>query len=189
MNVSQLQNTLTITSTIASGYKYVHYIIKVNLEDEVVKQTEITESISTYTMLQDGYYKIVELRLPTTSGSGYYITGTTIYSPSNVVLSPEELLLVDVTGTNIIRDGSDIIVTYYLNEYYINIIKSKFLKNICSCACLTAVDKVLIDTLTMGLVLITKLEENSQYHEANRIISQLSSCSNIQNDANCNCYE
>ena len=188
MNISKNNNELTLTSIVSAGYLYVHAIIKIGVEEDEIIFDDITESESVYTLTQDGYFNVVEIKLPTSSGVGYYILGDVIYDPLDQPMTVAELLATDVTVTNIERDDNDLISTYFLNDYYIKLIKAKFLKDICNCACLDKSSKLMIDTLTMGLTLISKLEENMLFNEANRIINQLSVCTNITPNSDCNCY-
>jgi len=188
MNISQTNNTLVLTSLLSAGYSFVHAIIKIGLTEDELVFSNITNSESSFDLETDAYFNVVEIKLPTTSGAGYYISGNVIYDPLDQVVTVEELLATDTAGTNIERDDNDLISTYFLNTYYINLIKSKFLKDICNCACLDKSSKLMIDTLTMGLTLIDKLEENMLFNEANRIINQLSVCTNITPKSDCNCY-
>ena len=186
MQISTTKNTVNLVSTITSGYKYIHVIEKVTTTEVTLENSEFTESSSSYDLLTDGYYNIIEIKLPDSYSEGiYYIDGETIYSPVGVI-TLEELLEVDVEGTNILREDNDYFLYYFLETYYIDLIQSKFLKSICTCSCVNSQDRVTIDTLTMGLELIKKLVEYLQYMEAERMIEQLSTCSGIIN-TNCNC--
>lgn len=188
MNITNNNNTLLLSSTIDVGFKYIHSVIKVNIEDEELVFESITDSESSFVLSTDGYYKITEIKLPTTTGGGYYISGETIYNPSSQVILVEDLLLVDPIGTNIIRTDYNHIFIYFLNKYYTDLLNSQLLKQLkCGCQSVNKTDKTTIDILTMGLILIEKLIENLMFYEANRIIYKLSLCSNMVNYPNCNC--
>lgn len=187
MTITQTNNILYFESNIVPGFSYVHYLTLVNLEAEELLQAVITTSESSYTLTSDSYYKVTEIQLPTTPGSGYYISGDQVFDSGDQEVSLEDLLAVDVSGTNIVREDLDLVSVYFLNEYYINLLKNKYLKNICSCTCVSKIDKVLIDSLTMGIMLIESLVKNNKYNESNRIIYQLSTCSNLVTTSTCNC--
>lgn len=189
MNITTTNNSLLLSSPVESGYKYIHYVIKVTLEDEELVYTNITSSESSFVLNTDGYYKVIEIKLPTNSGSGYYISGETVYNPSSEEITTEELLNIDTTGTNIIKVQYDYISIYFINEYYLKILNNQFLKQLkCGCESVNRADKLTVDLLTMGLILVEKLIENSMFYEANRIIYKLSICSNLVNSSNCGCY-
>jgi hypothetical protein len=190
MNITQTEGTVTITSQEIASYGYIHIIQDVTITDTIVVSDIFTDISSTYTFLSDGYFIITEIRLPLASGSGYYIDmdEEIIYAPDDTVITTEELLALDTTGTNIIREDEDWLTMYILNEYYINLLKSKYLKNICNCGCgcIEKSDKVKLDTLTMGLDLIEALEAKYQYYEIQRIVEKLMVCFNLA-DSNCDC--
>ena len=190
MTITQTGSMLELTSPVVTDYAYVHYYLNVNSSDVVTDSAQVTDSFSYLDLTEDSYYQLVEILLPTTPGTGYYISGQSIYDPDDVMITTDELLAIyPTTGTNIVRTQYDWISTYFLNEYYINLLKSKYLKNICSCNCFSKTDKVLIDALTMGFILIDALKLASQYYEANRIIDQLAVCTNTVTGTPCNCYE
>ena len=189
MNVSQSENKLNIVST-DSGvyYKYIHVIQDVRINSIEIVSEVYTTSVSYYTFPYDGYFKISEIKLPTTSGNYYWVNDEVIYDPSGNVISVEELLEVDPTGTNIVRNDLDYITLYFLRDYYLKLLKSKYLKNICNCGCgcIDKQDKVKLDTLTMGLDLIEALMAQYQYYEVQRIIEKMMVCFGIvSNDCNC----
>jgi len=188
MNIIQTANVLTLTSSAESGFRYIHTIQKISIAETTLENEIFTDSISSYTMPSDGYYIITEIKLTTIPGQYYYITGDTVYSSLGVEISIEDLLLLDVSGTNIVRIDTDLLNKYNTDLYYINLIKNKFLKTICACDCISKSDKLTIDTLTMGLALIENLVLNLQFYEAQRIIEHLGICNNlIVSNPNCNC--
>lgn len=188
MNITQTENVLTLTSPVESGFRYIHTIQKVTITETTLVNKVFTDSISSYTMPSDGYYIITEIKLTTTPGQYYYIVGDIVYSSLGVEISVENLLAISVSGTNILRIDTDLLNKYNTNLYYVNLIKNKFLKIICTCDCISKSDKLTIDTLTMGLVLIENLVLNLQFYEAQRIIENLGICNNlIVSNPNCNC--
>jgi hypothetical protein len=188
MNISQIENKINITSVNTSLYSYVHVINSITVNNTLVLHDPIVTSTSTYTLPYDGYFVISEIKLPTTPGNYYYTQNGSIYNPSGAIITTEELLDTNTQGTNIIRSDEDHVSIYYLQNYYINLLKSKYLKNICNCGCgcIDKVDKVKLDTLTMGLDLIEALLSKVQYYEVQRIIEKLMVCFGIV-DNNCNC--
>lgn len=187
MNITQTNAIITITSTTNSNYKYVHVIQRVAINETTIISDVITTSSSSYTLGYDGYFIITEFRLPTNDGSDYWTDGTFIYDPSGVI-SVEELMALDPEVANLTRTDEDHVSLYFLNNYYINLLKSKYLKNICNCGCgcIDKQDKIKLDTLTMGLDLIEALLTKAQYYEVQRIIEKLMVCFGMV-DNNCNC--
>lgn len=194
MNISQTNNVLTLTSTPANGYYFVQYVTRVDVVGETVLHAPIVVSSSEYTLSEDSYFKLAEIKiqvLPVTipqtiPGTGYYSDGASLYGEGEEI-TEEQLWAVDPSGTNLTRVDYDLISTYNLDTYYLNLLKNKYLSNMCNCSCINKSDKMLIDTLTMGLELIGLLTTRSQYYEADRIINQLSYCANLTTDQSCNC--
>ena len=216
MEITQTDNVLTITSISVSGYSYIHTVQKVTLDETTLFDSNITESESTFTLTSDGYFIVSEIKLPNTvdnTTNHYYINGDTVYTWEDEEITISALLALDTTGTNIIREDTDYLSVYYIRKYYIDIIKNRFLKNICNCgtsgtsSCTSGVynptlingvvdrgyrvtnpeqDKITIDTLTMGLEVISYLEEYQLYMEAERIIEQLAPCGSVSNTG-CGC--
>jgi len=190
MNITQNENNIVITSTENSSYSYVHVIQDVSTLDTTIINNTFTNSTSTYNFTTDGYFIITELKLPKgISLYYYYILNGVIYNLSDEVVTVEELMNMDPDEIpGLIREDLDYLSLYLLREYYLNLLKSKYLKNICNCgcACIDRIDKVKLDTLTMGLDLIEALESKFQYYEIQRIVEKLSSCFGIIT-SNCNC--
>lgn len=186
MIITQVANTLTLTSTADAGFRYIHAIQKISVTETTLVSEEFTDSVSTFILTSDGYYNIIEIKLTTTPGDYYYITGDTAYSTTAVEITVEDLLDVTVSGTNIVRVDEDLFNKYNTNLYYINLLKSKFSRTICSCSCISKADKLTIDTLTMGLTLIDSLVNGDQFYEAQRIIEHLGVCNSLIT-SNCNC--
>ena len=186
MNITQSQNIITITGTVTADYDYIHVIQQATIADTTSILESITNSISTKSLLADGYYQITEIKLPTTPGEYYYTNGTIVYDPNGDAISIANLLLVNPIGTNIVREDTDFITVYLLNTYYINLLKTKFLNGISGCECINKSEKLTIDFLTMGLYLIESLVIAEQYNECQRIIEQLGICSGVVTP-NCNC--
>lgn len=191
MNITQDEGTLSMISQEASGYGFIHVIQNVRVDSETfIASDEFTTSTSYYTLTEDGYFIITEIKLPITAGSGYYmdIGEEIIYDPNDNVISTEALLATDTELTNIVRVDEDWISMFILQDYYIKLLKAKYLKNICNCGCgcMDKTDKVRLDTLTMGLDLIEALQAKNQYYEIQRIVEKLMVCFGLI-DANCNC--
>ena len=109
-----------------------------------------------------------------------------VIAPNGFPITITELLKIDPIVGGFARQDQDWFTYYQLHTYYINLIKSKFLNNICSCTCMSTNDKTMIDTLTMGLTLIDELLTFILYYEAERILEQLSACTGVVN-TKCNC--
>lgn len=185
MIITRTDNTITLDSAVAAGYTYVHITQKITTLETTIFDDAISESSTDVAILTDGYYIFTEIKLPITGGSGYYISGDTVYDASNNEVSIDTLLTLYTGDSNILREDYDYIFYNYLYTYYINLIKARFLKNMCGCNC-SSIDRVTLDTLTMGFAVLDQLIEYEQFTEAVRIIEQLSVCSNIIN-TNCSC--
>lgn len=131
----------------------------------------------------DGYYILHKYKLPTTVGAEYYIIGGNLYGPIEELLGGQEVYSILDYET---PEYSQVEFLYYENirEFYINLLKDKYLKNLCCCGSFQ--DKSIVDTITMGLEVISYLEEYSQFYEASRIIDMLSLC-NKTVISNCGC--
>lgn len=188
MNITQTENTLVLASTQTSGTRYLHVIQQVTLTATTIIHEVFTDSSSTKTLPSDGYYILTEFALPTTPGSHYYVIDDVIYSPTDEVVTVEELMALNAVDNGIDRNDTDFFTVYELNTYYVNLLKEKFQKVICGCGC-TKNERLSIDPITMGLYLIEELNVYSMYYESQRIIEQLSRCSNGVNSSNCNCND
>ncbi len=189
MNVTSSQNTVTISDTELSGYKYIHVLQHVKVADDGLQNSNFSYTSSSFTLAYDGYYQITQIKLPTTPGTYYYILeGVTdqIIDPNGDVISLDTLLEVDPTGTTIVKTDQDYFTTYLLHEEYISLLTNKFVKNMCNCDCISKQDKLTIDTISMGLDLITVLSTYFKYNEAERIVEMLYNCLSIA-PSNCNC--
>lgn len=189
MNVSQSENKLNIVSADSGTYyKYIHVVQSVRINGTEIVSDEYTTSVSYYTLPFDGYFIVTEIKLPTTPGNYYYLSGEFIYDPEGNMITVEQLMTVDPAGTSIVREDLDYISLYYLEDYYLKLLKGKYLKNICNCGCgcIDKQDKVRLDTLTMGLDLIESLLAKLQYFEVQRIVEKLMVCFGmVANDCNC----
>lgn len=188
MNISQIEEVLHLVSIETNGYGFIHVIQDVRIHETTVAKDIFTNSSSTYTFLSDGYFIITEIKLPLVSGTGYYINGESVYNPNGQEISIEDLLLINPSTSNIVRSDQNYISLFLLKDYYLKLLKTKYLKNICNCGCgcIDKIDKVQLDTLTMGLDLIEALEVKSQYFEIQRIVEKLSVCFGlITSDCNC----
>ena len=188
MEIKQINDILTIESTLTSGYRFIHITQRITTKDIFLEDYIFTENISSITLTKDSYYIITEIKLPdSVVPGGYYILGRVVYDPSGNVISVSDLLQVDIIETNIVKTSEEILFYYFLSKYYNDLIESKIFKNIFSCECLESKeDKVIIDTLTMGLEVLRTLIEYNQYYEAQRILEKLSTC-NTSITVNCGC--
>jgi hypothetical protein len=173
-------NNIVITSTPSAGYGHVHIIQKITSSTETIVNSVIGDS-STFPTTVDGYYIVTEIILPTADGGSYFIDG------DEIKLGTASVILSDLLDLVAAETTTELVLYYYLNIYYINLIKSKLLKNLCSCACMSLSDKLTLDTLTMGLTIIPILEADSQFVEMGRMVDQLSVCTGITNTG-CACY-
>lgn len=188
MNITQSGNILTIVSSEISTYSYVHIIQNVTTVDTTIFDYEFSSSFSSFTLTEDGYFIITEIKLPTTPGYGYYISGNSVYDSGGNVVSVEDLLDIDTTTTNIVREDLDYFSTNILNNFYITYLQNNYLNSLCSGKLLSLQDKVTIDSITMGLSIIECLIDcGGKYYEAQRIIEKLSMCYGTIN-TNCNCH-
>jgi len=190
MNINIYKNELTVSDTMVSGYKYIHVIQLNGITGPGTQYVKYTHESSTTTLATDGYYTVTQMKLPLTQtpGTYYIIEGTVdqVIGPDEIPISIKDLLLVNPVGTTIVRQDQDIFMIYLLKTYYTNLIRSKFLKNICNCDCISKQDRLMIDTLTMGLALIEELNVYSQYYESQRLVELLWRCSGTV-ITNCNC--
>ena len=204
MNINKSKNTLTITSSpIVAGYTYVHVIWKLTTQtdslnpttDEIIHEVYINAlpGNSSKTLPSDGYYIVYEFYLPNTPGNYYYVgqdqsSVKHVYDPSGNIVPTTELITMNVSATNIVKVEQPIFHLYNLTDYYISLIKTKFLKNLCDCTnCGDSPDKKTLDALTMGLSLIEVLNTYLQYFESERIVEQLYKCTNmVFTPCNCN---
>ena len=187
MQIVQTNNTLSMTSTPQAGFKFVHIINKVTITLEEIIHDTITDSISSKTLTYDGYYQVSEMKLTTTPGNYYYITGDVIYLNGDVKTS-EDLFNADPNTGGFTRTDYDIINTYNLNTYYTNLLKSAFTKDLCGCGCLSKYERTTLDVLIMGMELINQLTLIENYFEVQRIIERLSICTGLLTSG-CDCYE
>lgn len=193
MNINIYKNALTISDTEVTEYKYIHVIQLNAITGSGTQYVKYTHDSSTTTLAADGYYTITQMMLPLDPVEGtYYIIESLVggddqvIDPNGDVILIDDLLLVDTVGTTITKTVENIFSDYSLHTYYINLLKSKFLKNVCGCDCISKQDKLTIDTLTMGLALIEELVAFAQYNEAERIVEQLNKCTGLVTP-NCNC--
>lgn len=190
MNINVYRNELTVSDTLVSVYKYIHVIQLNAVTGNSTQYVKYTHEASTTVLATDGYYTITQIMLPLAPVPGtYYIIEDVvdqIIAPNGFPITVDQLLAVDPIAGGFDRQDVDWFTYYQLNDYYITLIKAKFLNNICNCGCINAQDKLMIDTLTMGIALLDELITYAQYYEAERILEQLSKCTGIVN-TNCNC--
>jgi hypothetical protein len=189
MNLTQSDETLNIISQESSPYRYIHVVQDVTILETTIVNDEFTNSVSYYNFTTDGYFIITEIKLPVTPvEGGYYISGDSVFDPEGVEITVEDVMALSPENTNIIREDQEYITLYFLQDYYLGLLKAKYLKNICACGCgcIDKQDKVQLDTLTMGLDLIEALQAKFQYYEVQRIVEKLLVCFGLQM-TNCNC--
>lgn len=191
MNVSLTNNIVTISDTLVTEYKYIHIIQLNEVSGPGTQYVVYTHDTSSTTLAKDGYYTLTQIRLPLAivAGTYYIVEGTSdqIIGPLGTPITLTALLAVDPTGTTIVKTTQNIFEYYLLNNYYLTLLRKKFLNNVCNCSCISSIEKLTLDTLTMGTILIDKLVTNLKYYEAERIVEQLSICSGITTITNCNC--
>lgn len=186
MNITQIENTITLASTQTSGYEYIHVIQQVTISATTVIHEVFTFNNSSKVLPSDGYYILIEMKMPTTPGDYYYIVDNVIYDPAGDPVTIAEVLLLNPVTYDIDRNDNDLFTIYVINEYYINALKARFQNIICGCTTCDTTSKLTMDTLEMGLALIEYLNVYSQYYESQRIIEQLGSCLSISTST-CNC--
>lgn len=186
MNITQTENTVNLSSTETTGYKYIHVIQQVTISSTNKIHEVFTFNTSSKALPSDGYYILIEMKMPTTPGNYYYIVNDIIYDPAGEPVTVSEVLLLDPVTYGIDRNDNDLFTVYVINEYYIKALKDRFQNIICGCITCGSTSKLTMDTLEMGLALIEYLNIYSQYYESQRIIEQLGSCLSISTST-CNC--
>jgi len=187
MLIVKTNNVLSMTSTPTSGYKFVHIINKVTITVETIIHDEITDSVSSKTLTDDGYYQVVEMKLTTTPGTGYYITEDKIYF-NGIEKTSSDLFIADPNIGGFTRTDYDVVNIYILSNYYLNLLKSTFTKDLCICGCASKYERITMDILVMGIELINQLTIIKNYYEVQRIIERLSICNGLLTSG-CDCYE
>jgi len=183
MEIKQTQNSIELTSIPLSGHSCLHVIEKItSTTNEVIySNLEIT---SCFNLPSDGYYIIHEIYLLNiTTFNSYCIEEDIIYKPDGTVAKISDLLESD--HISIIKEQSNFLLYYFLEEYYHKLLKKRFLN---FTYCKDSKDRLIIDTLTMGLEIIKSLINYEQFEEAQRIIEKISICSDNTN-VNCNCND
>jgi hypothetical protein len=183
MELIKTQGKLIIEDSPEVGFSNVYIIQKIVGEEPTNVTYLISPDGGLLNMAIDGYYVIHKYKLPTTVNTEYYIIGGNSYGPGEELLEGQEIYSILDYET---LEYSQIEFLYYENikVFYINLLKDKYLKNLCCCGNLQ--DKFTVDTITMGLEVISYLEEYSQFYEAARIIDMLALC-NKTVLSNCGC--
>jgi hypothetical protein len=190
MTLTENQNTLVITDAVIADYSNVYIIQKIT--PSVADPENITYLVSedggTIAITLDGYYNVHRLQITTTAGAGYYILGDVLYGPGDVVIQGADVYLLldiaDFAAEGIIYSVADYFTYYNIEKYYVDFLKTKFLKNVCCCN--PPNDRSIIDPLTMGIDVIKYLLEYQQYNEAARIVEMLATCTGVINTS-CGC--
>src|SRR3972149_5551465 len=116
MTITQVNNTITLTSAASVGFRYIHTVQKVTLTETTLISEVFTDDVSTFVLPSDGSYIVTEIKLTTVPGEYYYITGDVVYTAADVEITVEDLLEVDITNTNIERVDED-----WFNKYNTNL--------------------------------------------------------------------
>ena len=186
MEISTSNNIIYVSNTPTLGYKYVHFLQKLNNKDTLLKDYSVTDNVSNIILPEDGLYNVTSVRIINSNvENSYYIEDDEVFDNLGNLIVVEDLL--NVTHASLIKETEVTFLIYYLKNFYTNLLESKIFKNIYDCNCQESkTDKVLIDTLTMGLEVLKILVEHEQFHEAQRIVEKLTTCNKAIN-LNCNC--
>lgn len=187
MEITQEKNILTLSSTPTANTKYIHVVEQVTITDQTIFAEYVGVNESVTDLTKDSYFILTEMILPDAEGAwNYYIDGNNKIIGPHGDVSVTELLALQ--STEFVVNEYNWFSKYHLNKYYTDLVKSRFLKNICACGCINKSDKIILDTLVMGIDLIDTLLLENQYYEAQRILEQLSTCFNIvEINKGCNC--
>ena len=123
MNITQTENTLVLSSTETTDFRYLHVIQQLTLTATTRIHEAFTNNSSSKTLPSDGYYKITEIMMPSVPGNYYYIVGNVIYDPNGDPVTIDEVLALDPEDNGIDRNDTDFFTVYALNTYYINLLK------------------------------------------------------------------
>lgn len=194
MEILQSGSTLNIFGEEVEGYSNVYLIQRIDpcLDDPVNVGAAIYAGGAVFTLTADGYHQITKLTMSTSySEVNYFILSGKVYSPGGSTQYTGDSLydLLDITdyeGYGIIYEEANYFTYELMNTYYINLVRTKFLCNVCSNTCITDKDRIVLDTLLMGIEVIKILVAESQYDEAGRIANLLSTCTSVTSTS-CNC--
>lgn len=168
MKIEQNKSELVITSIEETGYKYLHIIFDVELDS--ILFSNITDNISTFINLKDGYFKIYEIKLSDSSNNeNNYIEDDCIYDKHGNIITVLDLL----NDENQYKTIIDFFNTYNLKNCYINVLKN-LLSN-CS-PCNDTKSGYIKDLLFIGLEVIEYLLEQGMYNSASQVLNQLKTC-------------
>lgn len=67
MEITQKDNVITVTSILQSGYSYLHTVQKITSNTVTLVASNITDSVSEFSLTLDGYHSITEIKLPNSS--------------------------------------------------------------------------------------------------------------------------
>lgn len=194
MEILQSGSTLNIFGEEIEGYSNVYLIQRVDPceSDPINVAAAIFAGGAVFTLTADGYHQITKLTMSTTySAVNYFIFDNKVYSPGGLTqLSGDDLYdLLDITdfeGYGITYESTNYFTYELTNTYYVNLVRTKFLCNVCNNTCIADKDRIVLDTLLMGMEVIKILIGESQYDEAARIMNLLSTCTGITSTS-CNC--
>lgn len=194
MEILQTGGTLNIFGEEIEGYSNVYLIQRIDPcgDDPINVAAAIYAGGAVFTLTADGYHQITKLTMSTTySATNYFIIGSIVYSPGGAAQFTGDSLydllgIIDFAAVGIIEESTDYFTYELTNTYYINLVRTKFLCNVCSNTCIADKDRIVLDTLLMGIEVIKLLMAQSQYDEAARIMNLLSTCTGVTSTS-CNC--
>lgn len=194
MEILQTGGTLNIFGEEIEGYSNVYLIQRIDPceDDSINVAAAVYAGGAVFTLTADGYHQITKLTMSTTyNATNYFIIGSTVYSPGGAAQFTGDSLydllgIIDFAAVGIIEESTDYFTYELTNTYYINLVRTKFLCNVCNNTCITDKDRIVLDTLLMGIEVIKLLMAQSQYDEAARIMNLLSTCTGITSTS-CNC--
>ena len=189
MTITYTDNTVRIESNIISNKFYLHTLV--NKQTNLLEKSNITISYSDFTLLTDGWREVKEYILPdqNTHVSGeYYIYNNNIYRSTGIsgeLISIANFITLDLTNTNVIVNTYNLLLTFYLNSKYLDLIKAIIYAGMNSCN-VSKQESMTRDVLMMGLELINKLIYTNRFAEAQRLLDDITPCS-INTNLNCGC--
>lgn len=170
MKIEQNKSELVITSIEEIGYKYLHIIFDVEFDS--ILHSNITNNISVFNDLKDGYFKIYEIKLNDSSDNkNNYISDNCIYDKNNNIITALDLL----NDENQHKTVIDFFNKYNLKNCYINILKN-LLSSCSPCNDNNNKGGYIKDLLFIGLEVIEYLLEHGMYNSAAQVLNQLKTC-------------
>ena len=174
---NKISPDIIITDITETGYYFVHVVKKITSEDESIFYSNIVLTSSSTSVLTDGMYKVISIKLPNTNTGSYYTNGLKIFDSTDEEISVT-LLLENVEGTT-----QNVVIYFNLHHDLINVEKD-ILDLLYSCKS-DPVKSRYRDILYMGENVLEDLLSKSLFNEANRLIEKLVICGNTQTTCNC----